>query len=253
VSDPYHSARLNYRDAAVVAVGETGDRTLIELAYLDMTSSAAEPLAARYASEEDHRQASRYRHPQARRQRLMVRVLLRAILARCYSMPAESWRILSDPDGAPHLAADDPAAPLPSVSLSHSGNMVACAFGSGTRLGIDIELIRPDRQVTALADAAFGPTEAGMVATGGVDAFYRIWTLREALAKASGAGFGLLMNRTDMVPPDPGTRIARRSIDGTEWAFAYWRLPEPYGLGAVWQTNPAADSKIPDPICLSCQ
>jgi 4'-phosphopantetheinyl transferase len=236
----------------VAAMARTGDRTLIELAYLDITSSAAEPLAARYAREEDHRLAGRHRHPQARRQRLMVRVLLRAILTRCYPVPAGPWRILRDSDGAPRLAADDPTAPLPSISLSHSGSMVACAISSFTRLGIDIELIRPDRQVTALASAAFGPTERGMVAAGGVDAFYRIWTLREALAKASGAGFGLLIDRTDMVPPDPDAPGARRNVGGTEWDFAYWRLPEPYGLGLVWQRGAAGiQAPVPNRLAAS--
>ena len=233
------------------AANKLGDRTLIEIAYLDMTSSLADRLAARYANAEDHQLAGRYRHPHGHRQRLMVRVLLRAILARHYPTPAKPWQILRDPDGAPRLAADGLTAPLPFVSLSHSGNLVACAISCGAQLGIDIERIRPDRQVTALAGAAFGPTEAIAVEAAGGNAFYRIWTLREALAKASGAGFGLLMNRTDMVPPDSGARIARRSIDGTEWDFAYWRLPEPYGLGAVWRTNPAHSSKIPDPIRLS--
>lgn len=223
---------------------------LAEIAYLDMTSPAAERLAAEYANTDDQQLASQYRHPNGRRQRLMVRVLLRAILARHYPVPTQSWRILRDPLGAPHLAANGLTTPSPFISLSHSGNLVACAISNRARLGIDIEQIRPDRPIAALAGAAFGPTEAAAVDAAGIDAFYRIWTLREALAKASGGGFGLLVNRADMVPPDVGGVSTRRTIGGKEWDFSYWRLPELYGLGLVRPADPIAD-RVPAPRCLS--
>lgn len=215
-----------------------------EIAYLDMTAPAADPLAARFGTAEDHQVAGQYRHPQGQRQRLMVRVLLRALLSRHHPTPAALWRILRAPDGAPHLAIDDPARPVPFISLSHSGDMVACAVSATGPIGIDIERIRPDRPVAALAGSAFGPRETAAVEAAGSDAFYRIWTLREALAKASGAGFGLLMNRTDLVPATPEAPALPANGANPEWRFAYWQLPEAYGLGLVRPTDPNSEEVL---------
>jgi 4'-phosphopantetheinyl transferase len=231
-------------------VNQSGAHALTKIAYLDMTSAAAERLAAEYANADDRQLASQYRHPHGSQQRLMVRVLLRAMLARHYPTPAQSWRILRDPLGAPHLAAEGLTTPAPFVSLSHSGDLVACAISNRARLGIDIERIRPDRQVAALAGAAFGPAEAAAVEAAGIDAFYRIWTLREALAKASGGGFGLLVNRIDMIPPGSSGATAHQSISGSDWDFSYWRLAEPYGLGLVRRASPVA-KQVPVPQSLS--
>jgi 4'-phosphopantetheinyl transferase len=223
---------------------------VVEIAYLDINSTAAERLTARFANAQDHHLANRYRHPHGQRQRLMVRALLRAVLARYYPVPDNPWQILRGPYGAPHLAADGLTPPLPFVSLSHSGDLVACAVSSSAPVGIDIEQIRVDRPIMALAQAAFGPTEAAAVEADGIDAFYRIWTLREALAKASGAGFGLLMNRTDLVPPTLDGTAPSREIQGVQWDFAYWRLPESYGLGLARAAMPNGGD-VTVPVCLS--
>ncbi|HEV2676097.1 MAG TPA: 4'-phosphopantetheinyl transferase superfamily protein [Aliidongia sp.] len=221
----------------------TGREQLTQIAYLDTTSPAANLLAARHGTTEDQRFADQHRHPTGQRQRLMVRVLLRALLARHYPVPAEPWKILRADDGAPYLEMGRPGLPAPFISLSHSGDLVACAIGSAA-VGIDVERIRPDRPVTALAGTAFGPLETAAVEAAGSDGFYRIWTLREALAKATGAGFGMLMNRTDLVPPTPDAPAPHQDVQGRAWNFAYWRLPEGYGLGLVRLASPAGDAIV---------
>jgi phosphopantetheinyl transferase len=200
---------------------------MTRFAYLDITTAAAARLAAIHATGDDHELARSYRHERSRRQRLLVRALLRALLARHYPVPAAGWRILRESGGAPRLAAADVAA-APFVSLSHSGDLVACAVSAGGPIGIDVERIRPERPVAALAETAFGPREADAVLRLGAAEFYRIWTLREAFIKA--AGTAGLMDRTDLVPF--GTTAGRR-IDGRDWHFQYRDLPGQYGLGLV--------------------
>jgi len=205
---------------------------MTHVAYLDITSAAAARLEARHARAEDRGFALGSRNERGQRQRLMVRALLRAELAQHYPAPEAAWRILRDDRGAP-LLADQGGTTLPFISLSHSGDLVACAISTDGPIGVDIERIRADRPLAALAEAAFGPGEAAAVARAGSAEFYRIWTLREALAKATGAGFGLLVNRVDLVPPGAGGSGLGHCIDGREWRFRYWQLDGQYGLGLV--------------------
>jgi 4'-phosphopantetheinyl transferase len=202
------------------------------VAYLDITSAAAARLEAGHARAEDHSFALRSRNERGQRQRLLVRALLRAELARHYPAPAAVWQILRDESGAPRLADAGGTSP-PYISLSHSGDRVACAISAEDPIGVDIESIRADRPVAALAEAAFGPVEAAAVARIGSAEFYRLWTLREALAKATGAGFGLLVNRVDLVPPESEAPERRQCFDGRDWRFRYWLLAGQYGIGLV--------------------
>ena len=88
--------------------------------------------------------------------------------------PGQAPLLLSPVDGA-HF------------SISHSGHWVACALSGTTRLGLDIELCDPRRDVLALARQAFGadvaaelesmPPEARMAA------FYQRWSEAEARYK----------------------------------------------------------------------
>jgi len=79
------------------------------------------------------------------------------------------------------------------VSLSHSHDAVMVAFSWRESLGVDIEFLKP-RDAARLAGAFFHPREREWLATLSADqvlgAFYDLWTAKEALAKAQGAGLG---------------------------------------------------------------
>jgi len=192
------------------------------LAYVDLARPEADLLVERYATSEDRAAAARYQKPLRARQSLVARALLRAMLG------AASGRILADPGGAPFLESGDSTRP-PCISISHSGSMVACALSRSGRVGVDIERARAARPIAAIADSVFGPDEQERVARQGAAEFYRIWTLREALAKATGTGFPLVVSKTDLVPagPDP----TRCRLAGTDWTLGHWALPGDYAIG----------------------
>ena len=77
----------------------------------------------------------------------------------------------------------------PAFSLSHSGNFVMLAVG-GQRVGADLEKIEP-RPVLALAERFFAPEEAKLLKESNdpADAFFALWTQKEAVIKADGGGF----------------------------------------------------------------
>ena len=75
------------------------------------------------------------------------------------------------------------------VSISHSAGQVLIAFSPrAIRLGVDIEKYKQKREVNKLSEHFYHTLEAQMVAQYGNEYFYRIWTLKESLAKASQQG-----------------------------------------------------------------
>jgi 4'-phosphopantetheinyl transferase len=208
--------------------------TMCSMAYLDATGADADRLIAALATAEDHADAARHSRPRRARQSLAARALLRAVLAReDMPPPGSPWRLLRGKQGHPSEAVAGATRRV--VSLAHSGTIVACAAAIGGAIGIDVERMDPERPLLALARAAFGPAEIAEVESGGIAAFYRIWTLREALAKASGKGFGMLVNGRDLVA-DIGA-AGRRRIGEREWDLASWTLEEGYALGFARQAR----------------
>ena len=116
--------------------------------------------------------------------------LVRCLLASVGPYPAEEWRFVIDPRGKPEI---DPALASPlRCNLAHSRGLVAAAVSYRHDVGVDVE--RSDRAplVGNIARRYFTPEEAELVradaADGGRDAFFRLWTLKEAFIKATGEG-----------------------------------------------------------------
>jgi phosphopantetheinyl transferase len=136
---------------------------------------------------------------------LLALAALRALL---FAVTGQAgWPLERAPNGKPSLR-HDAGQHVPSVSLSHTPGLIAVAVALRGSIGVDVERHRP-RDFAALADHAFGPAERREVADGGSQAFYRIWTLREAIAKATGDGLALVLNRADLADASSGTRPAR--------------------------------------------
>jgi 4'-phosphopantetheinyl transferase len=202
---------------------------------IEAVGARADALAARWCTPEDRAAAARHTLPPAARHSLMARAALRALLF--HATGRSDWRIQPDARGKPFALAPSGGGG-PAVSLSHSRGLVAAAVGDVASLGIDIEYMRP-RDFPALAAYAFGPAEAAYVATASLAGFYKIWTLREAIAKAVGAGLRLAANRTDL--------IVRPERDGfwtePDWALFHTAPTAGYSL-AVAADRPGADAPV---------
>lgn len=88
------------------------------------------------------------------------------------------------------------------VSLSHADSLVAVAVANAA-CGIDIERPRPTRPL-ALAARYFAPAERAWLEAQPHalrhDAFFRLWTLKEAAVKALGAGLAGHLDRLAFLP-----------------------------------------------------
>ena len=187
---------------------------VIHVALARVGSPVAEEALARWASDGD-RQGTR------RAVGLLCRALLRGVLAGSTRIPT-NWRIGKTAAGKPFVEHGD-SADAPSVSLSHSGTWSACAVSFEGDVGIDIERLRCDRDLSEIAAWAFGPLECGEVAEEGCERFYAIWTLREAMAKVRGTGIAMVADRKDRVAGRAYDDFRHLSIDDESWHVMHQR------------------------------
>lgn len=96
----------------------------------------------------------------------------------------------ADENGKPRLATEPARL---SFNLSHSGGLALVAIApGGIEVGVDVELLRPRRDLARLAERRLPPADAAAVAVA-ADAdreppFYAAWTRHEARLKCAGAG-----------------------------------------------------------------
>ena len=149
-----------------------------------------------------------------------ARALLANMLAGVWGVAPHELEIRSERSGRPYLAPKGSHS-LPFISLSHSRGWVACAATEIGPVGIDIERQRPGRDHGGISSVAFGPLEQARVTEGGARAFYRVWTLREAIAKACGQGLPLATDGRDRVHDGPDEGEWATTLDGTGWALSH--------------------------------
>lgn len=171
---------------------------------------------------------ARYRafaHPRRRRSWLAGRALMLAALARvaervdAQALRTEETGGVRYGDGSLHL------------NLSHCRDLFGVALAA-VPVGLDIEWPRPRSAVDAAA-RVYAEEEAvwlaPLSATARQDAFYILWTLKEAACKAAGLTIwdGLKHARFDLA----GRRfIPEAPLPGGEWSCLYARLEEGWRL-----------------------
>jgi 4'-phosphopantetheinyl transferase len=133
------------------------------------------------------------------------RWVLRGVLGRYLAEDPERIELRIAERGKPALA--DPAVEL-RFNLSHSGDLAVVAFSGELEVGVDVEWVRPRKDLLALARRALPAEEAAAVAAGPPEArltiFHAAWTRREAVAKCLGVG---------IAAPLPDARVAVSQLD----------------------------------------
>ncbi len=145
------------------------------------------------------------RIPHKRIESLVARASLRQILAHFLDTRPQLVVLRTSPTGKPFLE-NSPIC----FNLSHTTGMVLIAITLKHEIGVDIESATqnpaaPSFDFESLAQRFFTPAEhAALLAFPPAErlrAFYRCWTRKEALLKATGTGISGL--KTFEVPPSP--------------------------------------------------
>ncbi len=140
---------------------------------------------------EEQARASRFiniQHGQSFRQ---VRGLLRLLLSHYTNLAPEMIEFDYAKYGKPMLKGDTRL----QFNLSHSRDMVVYAFGLDRELGVDIEYMRPQRDLAGMIGHVSSEKEQielkALHENETMEAFYRLWTRKEAFIKACGRGLGM--------------------------------------------------------------
>ncbi len=185
----------------------------VELRVVDLTHTyaleAPNALLAVLSSDERAR-AARFAHAGHGRRFALGRGWVRHVLARRLGCSPASLVFATNRFGRPELADV-----RLSFSVAHAGRY-ACVAIAEARVGVDLASTDTVFETDAAAAVAFSAAErralAALPAHVRRDAFYRGWTLREALGKAVGLGFQLAPE-TLAVDVDPRRPASVRALN----------------------------------------
>jgi 4'-phosphopantetheinyl transferase len=188
----------------------------------DLDAAGARDDALNILSEDERERASRFVFDVHRRRFIACRAWLRTQLAERLGRAPGSLRFEYGPVGKPALAGGGALR----FNVSHSDRYALLAVAEGAEIGVDIERLRPLKDMDALAERVFSAAEraalAAVPADGRIDAFFAGWTRKEAYIKALGQGIGLLGDIDVVLTPGEAPRLVR--VAGRPDELQRWAL-----------------------------
>lgn len=199
-----------------------------------------------HLSVEEQSTCGRLRNEEHRARFTCAHALLRLSLAARLDIATRDLNLQAGanrrPELAPELARQHPGVDF---NLSTTPGYAACAIGQGVRVGIDIELVRSGPTVAQLKDQVLSRREQDWLEHSNDPAgFFKLWTLKEAVAKADGEGLGLAFNELETLPLEDGNLdldLRRLAQANRRWRVIALRSVVPAALAI---TGPVIDADI---------
>jgi len=197
---------------------------------VDLSSPPIHPdeLFCRLTAEEKSR-ATCYKIAKAREQFVIGRGLLRGLLGNYLGVAPTAVPLAYLPSGKPVLDKRHSALHF---NVTHTDGIAVLVVGH-TRVGVDVERVRPMLDAEGLVGRFFSPREGAefrsLPEQHRPAAFFRGWTCKEAVIKAAGATVGCLADFDVALNPErpPCVNAIRDPLlVGTGWALAEWRTPD---------------------------
>lgn len=196
---------------------------------------------AEVLDEDERRRAERFRFERDRRRFVLRRAFLRTILGRYVGVDPARLRFRYTTYGKPELAGRGDLR----FNASSSQDLALYAIARGRAVGIDVERVAAGSWSLALAERFFSPGEVRALRS--LDrslqstAFFRCWTCKEALLKATGVGLSLALDsfEVSLRPDEPAALVAARlgSLAKGQWSLAEI-VPAPGYVGALARQGP---------------
>jgi 4'-phosphopantetheinyl transferase len=187
-------------------------------------------------SPDEAARASRFHFPIDRQRFAASRALLRTILGAYLGADPNTLSFAYSQKEKPSLVQADADSGV-TFNVSHSGGIALLAFTRRRDIGVDLEQVRRDFDVEAIARRFFSPWEKNQLASlpngERFEGFFRCWTRKEAYIKATGDGLSLPLHQFDVaIKAEEIDALLSTRPDASE--AAQWSLREvPAGSGYV--------------------
>ncbi|MEI6756849.1 MAG: 4'-phosphopantetheinyl transferase superfamily protein [Chlorobium sp.] len=188
--------------------------------------------------DEERLHCLRFRQERDRIAYVAAHALLRCTLSQTLGLPPASLIIARDSMGKPFLHA--PESLRLDFNISHTAGMVAVAISKAGKVGVDVEAVdrkmMPQHDVSAFGMSHEEKTElASLSEPERSDAFFDLWTAREAVAKADGRGLSLPFSliRIDRAR-NTATIPEHESSSGSNWSLWREQLSSLHRLAVAW-------------------
>lgn len=183
-------------------------------ASLDLDPSQLELMRQRLSDDEPSK-AERFYFPKDRNRFIAARGILRTILGRYVNSEPHELSFHYTHHGKPELIQKENRRTI-RFNVSHSQDLALYAFTYDRKIGVDVELIRPDFAEMEIAERFFSTKEVADISAlpknTQVNAFFACWTRKEAFVKARGEGLSLPLDQFDVsvTPGDPARLLETR-------------------------------------------
>ena len=170
--------------------------------------------------------AERFYFERDRSRYIIGRGILRTLLGKYLGTEASEIQFNYGPHGKPTLEPVSMGQTL-QFNLAHSNDRAIFIFGWDRPVGIDIEHVRPLQDADRFAEQFYSARETALInSLPGDDkwnAFYKLWTCKEAFLKAQGSGLTVPLNQVEVFLD--GEDTARLiAIGGDTVQAADWKL-----------------------------
>jgi 4'-phosphopantetheinyl transferase len=208
---------------------------------LQISAVDLEP-CARLMDREELDRAERFRRSQDHDSFIVSHGVLRYLLGTYLQQEPVAIRFVSGAQGKPLLESETGV----EFNITHSGDLTAMAFSSRCPVGIDLERIRPFAQLEQIARDFLSAEEASEITSlDGAEqrrAFFRCWTRKEAILKATGEGLSASLDsfRVTLLPEAPArlVHIGGNDEAAEPWVLQDLTLPQDYTGALAYRGQP---------------
>ena len=202
------------------------------LAWLNPEPARLGALRALLSAREEQR-AQKFATEELRGRWVAARGMLRELVGAAQGVPAREVQFR-------YAAHGKPGADGLRFNVSHSGDRALYALSPDVEVGVDVELPRT-RRTDALARRFFAPGEQerlfALPEPARVDAFFRLWTCKEAFLKATGEGLSRSLRSYEIDPARGRVLWAEREV-AARWSVMPLDVPDPYRAALVAEGTP---------------
>lgn len=175
-------------------------------------------------SAKEQRACQRLRREAHRARYACAHALLRAALAKTLNVRPSAINLQAGENKRPQLGSDHLALmPGLDFNISSTHGYAACAIAHDVRVGVDLEQAKPGQDSPDLLERVLTRDEKDWLARSkDPSAFFQLWTMKEAVAKADGEGLGLPFNQLQALPRREGDlQLDLRQAGHAAW---HWRV-----------------------------